>query len=60
MKSTFKESIPDTKAALDIFIIECDKEITRFNFLRNLATNKLKAYEVEAIKVKRKEMGLLG
>jgi hypothetical protein len=44
-KVTIKDSIPDSNEGLKLFIKECDKEIKKFNKLRDLATKKLDVLE---------------
>lgn len=44
-KITINDSIPDSNAGLKLFIKECDKEITKFNKLRDLAKEKLDRLE---------------
>lgn len=58
MKTTLKESIPETTAGLEIFVQECDREIKWFSKIKEMAARKLKEREEEADRVKRKAMGL--
>lgn len=41
MKTTLKESIPQTVEALEIFIKECQKEIKHFSNLQQIAQKSL-------------------
>lgn len=41
MKSTIKESIPDTVEGLELFIRECAKEINKYSKLQQMAQEDL-------------------
>lgn len=53
MPDNIKDSLPETKAGLEIFIKECDREITRIERLSKMALSKLGGYETEQMRVRR-------